>query len=943
MLFVHCADHDLGCTDLLDLRPGTRLRRALSKSPPAMGVDKSQYESLPIPTYEEAISSRPGSSHLGPEESSDDAERQALLQHAHSNGSSSGARLNRDGGYQPPTAESVRSSLDFLASSEGDSPRESTEELRRELHQMDIDDSGQSSSHAPRPQLRHRFSKQFNTLTRTLSAIQLPIRNLLPRFQLRYNFWRLQINEDGQGCIIVLRMVALLLVVALIYLLFVSDVFAVGSRLSVGQSYTPSSVENYVQGHINETNIAENLDRLTQFAHIAGTEGSFVLAEWIEQEFSRAGLENIGMEEFQVYLNYPRSDGRRVAIVEPPDMVWEAAIDEEEVYKDPPRQQTLVFHGHSKSGNVTGPLVYANYGSREDFAKLAETGISLKGAIALVRYYGTQGDRALKVKAAEIAGAAGCIIYSDPAEDGFVRGPAYPEGRYMPKDGVQRGAVSLMSWVVGDVLSPGFASTPEEQRRLSPGESLGLNQIPSIPIAWRDAQRLLQALKGHGSEVPSDWVGGVPDIGQWWTGDQSSPKVNLMNLQDEVERQPIYNVVGRIEGMEQPDKKIIVGNHRDSWCFGGADPGSGTAIFLEIVRVFGELRSLGWRPLRTIEFASWDGEEYNLIGSTEHVENELDSLRTDGFAYVNVDVGVSGTEFEASASPLFGRILMQVMNRVVDQSANKTLKEVWEAKGKKLGGLGAGSDYVAFQDIAGTSSIDFGFTGKPFPYHSCYENLEWMSRFGDPGFQYHRMLGELWALLLLELADNPILPFDMEEYAAELTTYVDDLEGYAKSRNVPLKSRDENPSRFVDFKSLYDAAAVFRENAALFHTWDQAWYSAVYGSGGFESNIMGLQRIGHNTRMANFETLLLDLGEGGGVSAKSRFYFTTGFLTMVFQVPNRTQFKHVLFAPQMWSGYDEAFFPAIRDSIDSGNWTKTQFYIDRVADIVTRASVALIG
>ncbi|KAH8694921.1 putative glutamate carboxypeptidase Tre2 [Talaromyces proteolyticus] len=885
-----------------------------------MGDEKVQYEHLPIPTYEEATSSRPGSSHLGPEHSSDDLERQGLLQH----GSSSDNRPTRNGGYQPPTVESARSSIDYLASSAENTPRESMEELRRELHEMDVDDSGQSSSQSTRPPLRHRFSKQFSSLTKTLSYIQFPFRNMFPRLRFRYDFWRIPVNEDGQGCIIILRVVGLLLVVLIIYIFFVSDLFTMGSRLSVGQSYTPSSVENFVQSHINQTNIAENLDKVTQYAHIAGTEGSFVLAEWIEQEFARAGLEEIEMEEFQVYLNYPRPDGRRVAIVDPPNLAWQAALDEDQAYKDPPRQQTLVFHGHSKSGNVTGPLVYANYGSREDFQRLADNGVSLNGSIALVRYYGTQGDRALKVKAAELAGAAGCIIYSDPAEDGFVQGPAYPDGRYMPKDGVQRGAVSLMSWVVGDVLSPGFASTPDEKKRLSPGESLGLVQIPSIPIAWRDAQRLLQVLKGHGSKVPADWVGGVPDILEWWTGDHSSPKVNLMNLQDEVERQPIYNVIGRITGMEQPEKKIVVGNHRDSWCFGGVDPGSGTATFLEVVRVFGELRSLGWRPLRTIEFASWDGEEYNLIGSTEHVENEIDSLRKDGFAYLNVDVGVSGDSFEASGSPLFQRILYQVMNRIGDGAANKTLKEIWDDQGQNFAALGAGSDYVAFQDMAGTSSIDFGFSGAPFPYHSCYENFEWMTRFGDPGFEHHRMLAEFWALLLLELVDSPILPFDLIAYATDVAKYVGDLEKYAKSKGVPLKPAPQTRQRAetVDLKPLYDAAGVFQTNAAEFQAWEQAWYTTVYGSGGFESNVLGVQRINHNNRIADFETNLLDLSEGGGV-------------------PNRTQFKHVLFAPQTWSGYDEGNFPAIRDAIDTGNWNATQSWINRVAEIITVASLNL--
>lgn len=826
-----------------------------------MGTDTSQYEydSVPIPTYDEAVSAGPSSSQEALEEAGDNTERQGLLQH--------GAGSSRR--YQPPTVESARSSVDGLASSVGNSPRESMEELRRELQEMDIDDSGQSSRQTNRPQLRHRFSKQFSNLTRTLSNFHFhwpkwPQFNIFSRFTPHYNLLRLQLRQDDQACIIALRLLALLIVVSLIWLLFVSDVFSMGGRLTMGRPFAAASVENFVQGQINETNIADKLQKATNFAHLAGTKGSYFLAEWIQQEFI-AELGNGELEEFQVYLNYPRPDGRRIAIVDPPELHWEAAIDEKKVYNDPTREQTLVFHGHSKSGNVTGPLIYANYGSREDFQWLEDNGVSLKGAIVLVRYYGTQGDRALKIKAAEMAGAAGCIIYSDPAEDGFVRGPVYPEGRYRPSDSVQRGGVSLMSWVVGDVLSPGFASTPEEKKRLKPGESQGLNQIPSLPIAWRDAQRLLQVLKGHGMKAPAHWVGGVPEVEEWWSGDQSSPKVNLVNEQDEVERQPIYNVLGRITGLEQPDKKIVVGNHRDSWCFGGADPGSGTAIFLEVVRVFGKLLDLGWKPLRTIEFASWDGEEYNLIGSTEHVENRLEDLRKDGVAYVNVDVGVSGPEFRAAASPLYGRILHQIMNRVVDPAENKTLKEIWEHKGTKLEGLGAGSDYVAFQDIAGTSSIDIGFVGEPYPYHSCYENFEWMTKFGDPGLRYHRVLAEVMALLILELSDSPLLPFDLENYASEVKKYVADLEKYAKSKKVPLKSAFASRSDGVSLQPLHNAAKIFQEKAAKFHSWDESWYSTVYGSGGFESNVMGARRTDRNTRLAAFESDLLDLSDGGGV------------------------------------------------------------------------------
>ena len=804
-------------------------------------------ESLPIPTYDEATSSRPPSSQsfLGPSEISHDAERQGLL----------GRRgpVSQYSSYQPPTVESERSSLDFLPSSGTSSSRSSVEGLRREMEQMDVLD----------PEVEEtRFSKRISSLTHSLSAIHLPFRQWLPSF----DYIRAHLPQMPHllqpGWILFGRFLALVFVLTLAYLVFLSDVFSYRPRGRSGHIYDPESVRAYIQSHVNETFIRENSEHLTMFDHIAGTEGNFVLARWVEAAFNTAELEYAGLERFDVYLNYPKEGGRRVAIIDPSEMAWEATIEEEVAYTDPPREQTFVFHGHSRSGNVTGPLVYANYGSREDFKKLQDSGINLKGTVALVRYYGTQGDRALKVKAAELAGAVGCIIYSDPAQDGFLKGKPFPNGRFMPSDGVQRGAVSLMSWVVGDVLSPGYASLPGEKKRASKDDNPGLNNIPSLPLAWRDAQKLLQALKGHGEKLSDDWVGGVPDV-EWWSGDQNSPIVHLKNEQDEVERQPIYNVVGKITGAEQPEKSIIVGNHRDAWCFGAVDPGSGTAVFLEVIRIFGELKKMGWRPLRTIEFASWDAEEYNLVGSTEHVEARMTDLRRDGFAYINVDVAVLGDDFSASASPLLEKALLRVLDRTSDPILNQTLRSIWDGKQKKVAGLGAGSDYVAFQDITGTSSIDMGFRGAPFPYHSCYDNFQWMSEYGDPGFKYHKLLGQVWALLILELADRPLLPFDLEAYAKAVKGYVDDLEKYASVKGAPGKNG--GTKNVLNLTPLYNAADSFLKNAQQFHEWDRQW-AGMFRSGGFETNGLAMQRMDHNTKMANFETDLLDLEKNGGVS-----------------------------------------------------------------------------
>jgi hypothetical protein len=828
--------------------------------------EKHDYLNLPIPTYEEATSSRPTSSQsrLGPEEVSDDHERQGLLVY-----SSRDDTPRRPSRYTPPTVESARSSLDFLPSSGENSARNSTDGLRREIEQMEVMDPEVETTAAQRSQFGQMFSKRITSLTNSFSFIHLPLRNFFPSFDFgemrERQFARLQSN----GCLLIGRLFGLFLIVSVVYIVFISDAFSMGGRRGMGQMYDPESVRIYVQDHINETNIREHLKYVTGYPHIAGTEGNYILGQWVEGVFAAAGLEDVHLERFDVYLNYPKEDGRRIAIIDPPELAWTAKIEEDLAYQD--RKQTAVFHGHSRAGNVTGPLIYANYGSREDFKSLADKGINLNGSIALVRYYGTQGDRALKVKAAELAGAVGCIIYSDPAQDGFVQGKPWPEGRYMPKDGVQRGAVSLMSWIIGDVLSPGFASTPGEKKRISTENNPGLNNIPSLPIAWRDAQKLLQALKGHGQKVPKEWIGGVPDV-EWWSGDQSSPVVHLMNEQDEEKRQAIYNVIGSISGVEQSEKKIVVGNHRDAWCFGAADPGSGTAVMLEVARIFGELRHLGWRPLRTIEFASWDGEEYNLIGSTEHVENRIDQLRRDGVAYVNVDVAISGEKFEAAASPLFEKILLRILDRTSDPVRNATLRTLWDHSNSKLEGLGAGSDYVAFQDLAGTSSIDLRFGGGEdaiFPYHSCYDNFEWMDKFGDPNFQFHKVLGQIWALMILELADRPIIPFDMEAYASAIQSYVDDLRKFANDKGAPWPAPHPNAQEDVVFTldPLYQATQYFRRVAADFQRWENGWTEVVYGSGGYESTVMAIHRMSHNTRMSNFETDLLDLEDGGGVGS----------------------------------------------------------------------------
>ncbi|EOD48652.1 putative glutamate carboxypeptidase protein [Neofusicoccum parvum] len=887
-------------------------------------------ESLPIPTYEEATSSRPSSvlSHLGPNEVSDDAERQGLLGPRRRSQSGAGGSRRADG-YQQPSVESVRDSMESdlsLPDMVGDSDDEETG-LQREMEQLEVIEAGGQPHGSRRARIGMSFSKRISSIGATLSSMRLP----RLRKPLRWPTFSCSIPSIPEhmrpGYSVILRLFGVLMMASLVYALLVTSVFPLGHG---GMApFNPEWARSFVQSQISADRIRENLKHITSIDHVAGTKGDKFLANWIESFFKQAGMDKVATLEYNVYLNYPTKEGRRVAIVDPPEFRYEAKLEEElAVPGTRPEQQTMVFHGLSRSGNVTAPLVYANYGSQEDFKTLRDRGIDVNGTVVLVRYYGSMSDRAMKVKFAEENGAVGCLIYSDPKDDGFVRGDVYPDGRWRPEDGVSRGSVAQSAWIVGDVLTPGIGSVMEADR-ISKDNNPALPNIPSMPLAWRDAKPLLQALKGHGDKVPKEWVGGIPEV-DWWTGDSTSPLVLLQNEQDEEEKQPIWNVMGVFEGVETSSKKIFVGNHRDAWCFGSADAGGGTAIMMEVITALDLLVQQGWRPLRSIYFASWDAEEYNIIGSTEYVEDHIEDIRDNAIAYLNVDVGVVGDKFRALGSPLFQHALSRVLGRVADPLKNRTVGDIWTEEGGQLGGLGAGSDYVAFQDLAGCSSIDIMFDGPEngYPYHSCYETFDWMDQFGDPGFIYHATLAEIWVLLILEIAQEPIYPFDLKDYGLAVKGYINDLEKYAIGK-------DATEGKKLDLTSLRKAADTLGQNAKEFEGWEDWWWGQFRGRAGYETNTMGMQRLSHNARMSNFETHLLDLPADGKEDKGGEDGEQHG-------IPGREQFKHVIFGPDAWSGYDEAYFPAVRDAIELGNWSLAQTQADKAARILSKAADKLL-
>lgn len=905
------------------------------------------YANLPIPSYEEATSSRPTSSqtHRGPGEISDDAERQGLLgQHE---------------GYRPPTVESPRSSED----SDLRLPEVTGDEDRRQIEELDyLDPSAEPSQRGVyhRARLRSQFSKTWTNLSATFSSLRLPSfrsfytpvsssddttaetptepqpqRSFMSRFYVPQAY---RVSAPN-----IARVAALFTICLMVYVLFAFDMFP-GGRRHIGSHFDPESVRQFVQENINAQMIEGHLQHITSFDHVAGTEGDFYLAKWMQERWvEEGGFDEVSLQKYYVYLNYPENDGRTVNLLKPSgEIQWTAKLEEEQV--DTSKQQTWAWHGHSMNGDATGHLIFANDGAREDFQWLRDNGVKTEGAIALVRSYGLSSDPDLplgvKVKAAEDAGCVGVLIFSDPTEDGAAQGNLWPDGRWRPKDSVQRGSVSYGNWIVGDPLTPGWASRKKHDHTKIES-NFGLPKIPSLPLSWRNADHLIRALKGHGLKVPKKWTGGIYGTGEWYSGTadgNGAPKVELRNYNDFNKDQEIWNLHGLIQGIESPEKRVIIGSHRDSWCFGSVDPGSGSAIMMEVASIFLALRKIGWRPLRTIEFASWDAGAYNSIGSTEFVEDNMGYLRDHGIAYLNVDAGIYGQEFRANGSPLLKKALMHVLNRVSDPTSNNTLRQLWDKDGNTLSGIAGGGDYVAFQTMAGTASLDFGFEGKPhsYPRHSCYETFEWMRKFGDNRFQYHRTLAAIWALMILEIADRPLIPFNLDSYAESIQGFVDQLQRDAQdiysqlNDGVSVKGAKQltKLTGVFDLTPLRYAAANLTHDVHAFHRFEDIWTSNVLGAGGLEAGSFAIQRLGYNDKIAHFESDLLDLPYKHG---------DTG----VHGLPGREQFKHVLFAPERWGG-GVSVFPAIRDAMEDGEWEVAQRMVVRTAKILERAGRRLV-
>ncbi|KAG1453689.1 hypothetical protein G6F56_007508 [Rhizopus delemar] len=676
---------------------------------------------------------------------------------------------------------------------------------------------------------------------------------------------------------------------------------------SIPRELTPT--ERDFLGLPSKENLRDYLKTYTSKTHLAGTPNDKLAADWTHAQFESFGL-NSTIETYWPLLNYPVS--HRLALISGPEnlryeaKLAEDPVEEDETSKDPEAIPT--YHGFSKNGTAQGRVVYANYGRLEDFEFLKSQGIELNGTIALVRYsYIARGH---KVHAAHRFGCVGALIYSDPEDDGPVAkdsletpAASYPNGPWRSKSSVQRGSVINISLNSGDPLTPGYPAT-ENATRIDPRDAAEIPKIPSLPLSWEDALPLLRATQGLGVRHEG-WRGGLEDVD--YSSGPSEGEVLLVN-HVEYKITPIWNVLARIEGSEE-ERAIVLGNHRDAWAYGAADPSSGSASMMELARALGELLKRGWRPRRTIILASWDGEEFGLIGSTEWVEDHQAWLDKNAAAYINVDSAIKGPFFQAGASPSLNRLIYDVTSMVQDPLTGGSVYEAWSANHNltdqkpPVSTLGSGSDFVGFLSHTGVASMNLQFAGYYGVYHSNYDSFHWMEKFGDPGFYYHETMVKVWGLLTLRLADSLILPIYPQDYTQELAKYIDSL---------PLSS-----SASFKIKHLKKALKKLKKTSRRFER---------------RLNNLSKRLDGYKT-LEEIPSILMSRLEKAN---KRLTYFERGFISE--GIPGREWFKHTIYGPGLWTGYSSQEFPAIVDSLDSGNDHLIKHTIKVAAKSIKRAA-----
>jgi N-acetylated-alpha-linked acidic dipeptidase len=652
---------------------------------------------------------------------------------------------------------------------------------------------------------------------------------------------------------------------------------------------------------------------LTEEPHVAGTPADYATAVYVRDRMRSFGLTS-EIVEYQVLLNYPKHVS--LALVAPVQQALSLREDPIEGDKDSADSSFFsAFHGYSADGTVTGQVVYANYGRPADFDQLAKLGVSVKGRIVLVRYGNM--FRGLKVRLAEERGAVGVLIYSDPADDGYAKGDTYPNGPWRHPSAIQRGSVQYLSTAPGDPTTPGWASV-KGAKRLTRAEMKNMPKIPSLPISYGEAAKILSRLDGP--NVPDGFQGALPFAYHLGPGEAA---VRMEVVNDYAVR-PIWDVITTIKGSVEPDRWVITGNHRDAWTYGANDPNSGTATMLEVARSLGAALKTGWKPRRTIVLCSWDGEEYGLLGSTEWGEDNSKTLPGKAVVYFNIDSAVGGRDFGMSGVPSLRDFLVEAAGDVADPVTGKPIRDAWETTQKaatkekwrteerlrkalgqpsrpneaQIGPLGSGSDYTVFLDRLGIPSTDFRFSGANGFYHSAYDDFTMMERFTDRMFLYHAAAARYWGLVLTRFADATGLPLHYSRYGQTIEDALTDLQ-----RKVDDYNDDQT-----------DASKKLRLDT---------------------STAMAAARRIHDAGVR------LESGSAWGPAANDALVAAEGDFLSPDGLKGRPWYRHVIYAPGYDTGYEAVIFPEPAQAVNEKSQADLDAGMKRLVSALERAAARL--
>ena len=703
------------------------------------------------------------------------------------------------------------------------------------------------------------------------------------------------------------------------------------------------SWEKKFQEGVMPANIRENMRRLSARPHHVGSPYDKDNAEWILAKMKEWGFD-ARIETFNVLFPTPKE--RVVELLEPTKFI--AKLQEPQLAFDPTSNQTAeqlpTYNAYSADGDVTAPLIYVNYGDREDYEQLDRLGISAKGAIVIARY--GEGWRGTKPKVAAEHGAIGCIIYSDPKGDGFFQGDDYPAGGWRPREGVQRGSVMDTDYP-GDPLTPGVGATADA-KRLSIQQAKTITKIPVLPISYADALPLLSALKGP--VAPENWRGGLSITYHVGPG---PAKVHLKVLSN-WDIKPIYDVIGTLHGADD-GQWILRGNHHDAWVNGADDPISGQAEMLEEARMLGELHRQGWAPKRTIIYCAWDGEEPGLLGSVEWVETHVSDLRKHAVAYINSDSNERGYFFPGGTQDL-QNFISGVARGVEDPETHMTVfdrshlysiakaKDAEERKDLRarndlvVTALGDGSDFTAFQDFAGISTLDISFGGEDDgdQYHSIYDDFYWYTHFIDTDFVYGRALAQTGGTAMMRLADADLIPYDYSPQAEAIAKYEEELEKLLKDkqdefteRNLQLKegvfTATADPRKpsvpppvetvppYMNFAPMKNAIDLLKKSSERYSKALADWQAR----GSHPLSAQALEPI--NADLIGISRLFLN--EKG--------------------LPERPWFKNQIYAPGAYTGYGAKPIAAVREYMDEKKWREAEAQVPQVAQVIENVAAGI--